>query len=208
MGLIGFKELLERFTRLEDRQQKLEERFAKLEERVIKLEERFAKLEERFAQLEERFMKLEERQQRLESRMADVLTELRELRRVVVVVAHRFGVISEAGFREAMKYVVQEVFGVAEVKQWIYKDDEGVVYGYPAVIEVDVIVRDKEHILIEVKSRVSRGEVAELYKIGKLYERVCGIKPKLAIVGGLIDPSAYEAAVKLGIEIKPAIKEY
>ncbi len=82
MGLLGFKEVLERFSRLEERQQKLEEhfahlekefvrleeRFAKLEERQQKLEERQQKLEERFVQLEERFTKLEERQQRLEER--------------------------------------------------------------------------------------------------------------------------------------------
>ncbi len=80
MGLLGFRELLERFTKLEERQQKLEERqqrleerFARLEERqqkleegLSKLEERQQRLEERFAQLEERFAKLEERQQRLE----------------------------------------------------------------------------------------------------------------------------------------------
>ncbi len=91
MGLLGMRELLERFTRIEERQQrleerfaqleerfagleekqqKLEERFAKLEERQQRLEERFAELEERFARLEERFAKLEERQQELEGRLA------------------------------------------------------------------------------------------------------------------------------------------
>ncbi len=40
MGLLGFKELLERFTRLEERLQKLKERQQRLEERFAKLEER------------------------------------------------------------------------------------------------------------------------------------------------------------------------
>ena len=38
MGLLGFKEILDRITKLEERQQKLEERFTKLEERVGGLE--------------------------------------------------------------------------------------------------------------------------------------------------------------------------
>jgi len=38
MGLLEFKELLDRFTRLEERQQKLEERFVRIEERQQRLE--------------------------------------------------------------------------------------------------------------------------------------------------------------------------
>ena len=193
MGFLGFKELLERFAKLEERQQKLEERFAQLEERFAKLEERQQKLEERQQALEERFVRVEE--------------EIRDLRRVLSVIAHRFDVLSEAGFREAMKYVVEEVLGTAKIEQWIYRDNEGFVYGYPSVVEVDIVVRDREHVLVEVKSRVSKGNVAELYRIMKLYEKVKGVKPKAVIIGGFIDPEAYEAAAKLNVEIKLVIKE-
>ena len=214
MGLLGFREILDRITRLEERQQKLEERFAELEARFVKLEERFAQLEERMVRLEERFAKLEDRYQRLEERVARleermlrVEEELRDLRRVVTAIAHRFGVISEKAFREAMKYVVEDVLGVAKVERWVYRDEEGFVYGYPSVVEVDVVVRDREHILVEVKSRVSRGDVAELYRKGLLYEKVRGVRPKLMIIGGFVDPSAYEASAKLGVEIRPIVEE-
>jgi len=228
MGLLGFKELLERFARLEERQQRLEERFVKLEERqqlleerLQRLEERFVKLEERqqkleerqqrleerFMKLEERFMRLEERQQKLEEIIAGVLSELRDLRRIVIAISHRFGVLSERAFYEGMRHVVQEILGVAKVEKWVHRDDEGYVYGYPSIVEMDIVIKDKIHILVEVKSRVSRSDVSELYKIGKLYEKVKGIKPRLLIIGGFIDHEAYEAAAKLGIEIKPIIKE-
>ncbi|MCD6084426.1 MAG: DUF3782 domain-containing protein [Desulfurococcales archaeon] len=210
MGLLGFKELLERFAkleerqvRLEERQQKLEERQQALEERFAQLEERFAKLEERFAQLEERFAKLEERVSKLEERFIRVEEELRDLRRIVMAVSHRFGILSEEAFREGMKYVVEEVFGVARVERWVHKDNEGYVYGYPSIVEVDVIIKDREHILIEVKSRVSKSDVAELFRIGKLYERIEGVTPKLVIIGGFIDRGAREAAKALGVDIRP-----
>ena len=178
MGLLGFKELLERFARLEERQQRLEERLARLEERQ---------------------QRLEERQQRLEEEMI-------ETRRVLMVIAHRFGVISEAGLREALKYVVQDILGVATVERKVIRDDEGIVYGHPAIVEVDVVVKDKEHILVEIKSRVSRGDVAELYRIGKVYEKLYTVKPRLMIIGGFIDVEARESASRLNIEIKPATK--
>jgi len=191
MGLLGFKEILDRITELAKGQQRLEER-------QQRLEERFAKLEERQQRLEERFVKLEERQQRLEE-------EMKETRRVLMTIAHRFGILTEEAFRQGMRFVVEDVLKVAKVERWVYRDEKGVVYGYPSIIEVDVAIKDKEHILVEVKSRVSKSDVAELYKIGKLYEEVEGVKPRLVIVGGFIDTDTNYLARKLGVEIIPVI---
>ncbi len=215
MGLLGYTEVLNRITRLEERFTELGERVTKLEERVVKLEERFAELEERFIKLEERFAKLEERMIKLEERVTrieEVLVEhskrIEDLSRTVIVIAHRFGILTEEGLREAMRYVIQEVLGVAKVEKWVYRDSEGFVYGYPSIIEVDLVLRDKEHILIEVKSRVDRGDVYELYRIGKLYEKTVGIRPRLLVIGGFIEPRAYEIATTLGVEIRPILREY
>lgn len=214
MGRLGFTELLERFARLEERQAALEERQAALEERQQRLEEHFARLEEKFARLEERqqrleehFARLEERQQRLEERVARVEEELRENRRVLTVISHRFGILTEVGFREAMKYVVEEVLGAAKVEKWSYRDEEGFVYGAASDVEVDLVVRDKAHILMEVKSRVSAGDVSELYRIGELYRRVTGVKPRLLILGGFIDFKARGVAERLGVEVRPISRD-
>jgi len=198
MGLLGFKEILDRITRLEERQQRLEERQQRLEERFAELERHFARLEERQQKLEERFAKLEERVARLE-------VALENLNRTVAVIAHRFGILSESGLREAMKHVVEDFLGVAKVERLIVRDDEGVVYGHPAEVEVDVVIKDDSHMLIEIKSRVSRSDVLEIYRIGILYEKKYGIKPKLLIIGGFVDPNAWETASRLKVEIKPAI---
>jgi hypothetical protein len=56
--------------------------------------------------------------------------ELREGRRLMAVIAHRFRTISEEALRSSLKYVIEEVFGVAKVERWTYRDEEGVVYGY------------------------------------------------------------------------------
>ncbi len=149
----------------------------------------FSELLDRFSRIEERFVELEE--------------ELREARRVMINVANRFGVLSEESFRQAMKYVVGEKLGVAKVERWVYRDKEGIVYECPSIVEVNVVIRNGEHVLVEVKSCVSKADVAELHRIGGLYERVEGIKPKLVIVGGLIDSDAQSIAEDLGVEIIP-----
>ncbi|MCS7385770.1 MAG: DUF3782 domain-containing protein [archaeon GB-1867-005] len=77
---------------------------------------------------------LEKRQLRLEERFARVEEEFREDGRLILVVAHRFGVITEEALREAMKYVVEEILGVAKVERWAYRDEDGFVYGYPLMV--------------------------------------------------------------------------
>ena len=92
-----------------------------------------------------------------------------------------------------MRYVVEEVLGASRVQRWIHHDAEGLVYGYPATVEVNLVVRGGEHILVEVKSRASRGDVAELYRKGLLYEKVARVRPRLVLVAGSVDPEVYEA---------------
>jgi hypothetical protein len=48
--------------------------------------------------------------------------------------------------------------------------ERGFVYGHPSTVDVDVLVRDEEYVIVEVKSRVSKGDVAEISRIGSLYE--------------------------------------
>ncbi|MEB2837141.1 MAG: DUF3782 domain-containing protein [Desulfurococcales archaeon] len=155
-----------------------------------------------YREILDRITRLEERQQRLEERMARLEEEMRETRRVLAAIAHRFGVISEEGLREALKYVVQEVLGAGTVERRVLRDDEGIVYGHPSVVEVDVVVRDREHVLVEVKSRVSRADVAEAHRIAVLYERLTGVKPRVLVIGGFVDPQALELAPRLGVEVR------
>ena len=133
MGLLGFQELLERFSRLEERQQRLEERFASIEERQLrleeefrKLEERFArieerqqKLEERFAQLEERFARIEERQQELEKRFAQLEERYQRLEERVAKLEERFAQLEErfAKLEERFAQLEEEFKKLAERQQ-------------------------------------------------------------------------------------------
>ncbi len=92
------------------------------------------------------------------------------------------------------------------MERWVYRDKEGFVYGFPAVVEVDVLIHDGEHVLLEVKSRVSVADVAKLYKARLLDEKIGGRRPRLVIVGGVVvDAERY--ASRLGVEIIRVVGE-
>ena len=128
------------------------------------------------------------------------------LHRITMTVAHRFGVMSESAFREAMKGIISEIFG-GDAYRWSVYDSEGFVYGRPAQVEVDIVIRDGKHILVEVKSRAQRSDVLELARIAVLYEKKEGVRPEKAIVAGFVDPDARELAKDLSVRVYTYIEE-
>ena len=62
------------------------------------------------------------------------------------------------------------------------------------------MIRDGEHILVEIKSHVRKSDVGVLLRKGELYKKVRGITPKLVFVSPYIDEDARSDAEMLGIE--------
>jgi len=120
----------------------------------------------------------------------------------ITALGYRYGIYTEDVFRDAIKYLIEDLLKAYEVRRWTYYDNEGVVFGYPSVIDVDVLIRDNEHILIEYKASIDRGDIAELAREGILYERVNKVKPKLLIVGPVVRKRALELAKALNIEVR------
>jgi len=175
-GLVGFKEVLER---LEEHDRKFDEILGRLEEHDRKFDEILGRLEEHDRRFEE------------QTRMLDLK---------IGALGSRWGIFSEQAFREGMKSIVEQYFG-GEVERWITDDEEGIVFGHPSKVEVDLIVKDGEHILIEIKSSIHKSDVTELLREGILYEKVKGVKPKLAIISPFVEPDAKKEAEFHGIPV-------
>ncbi|MCC6056739.1 MAG: DUF3782 domain-containing protein [Desulfurococcaceae archaeon] len=166
-------------------------RFEAIESEIKRLWEAVEKLREDFNKLREDFNKLYE----------SVMKRMDSFERRLMALGTRWGIESEGAFRNAMRGVVEELLGVAKVEKWRCYDERGEVLGYPSWIEVDVTIKDQIHVLLEVKSSASGAEVSKLWRIGKLYERVVGVRPRLVLVTPFIDESGLEAAEKLGVEV-------
>ncbi|MEM3512147.1 MAG: DUF3782 domain-containing protein, partial [Candidatus Jordarchaeales archaeon] len=119
---------------------------------------------------------------------------------LISVLGGRWGIRAEAAFRNAMMELVEEAKG-AEVTRLKLFDDRGVVYGEPSEVEVDLLIKDNVHMLIEIKSRVRKSDVAEILRVGSLYEEKRGVKPRLILVAPTIDNNAYELAARQNIKV-------
>ncbi len=150
--------------------------------------------------LEEVLKRLDRHEAQLVKLREDMNRGFELLRRHIDALGARWGLLAEESFREAMAGVVERYFG-GRVRRWAHYDEEGFVFGFPSVVEVDVVISDEEHILVEIKSSVSRADVFELWRVGQLYERVRGVRPRLAIVSPFVREEAKKLAKELGIDV-------
>jgi len=129
--------------------------------------------------------------------------EVVKMGRTLSAVGARWGYLAEEAFRQGLEAIVAEQLGL-KVEKWRWWDEEGFVFGRPDWIEVDIAIHDEKHILVQIASSATRGEIAAFYRIGQLYERLKGVKPHLLFVAVFLDERAKELAQKLGVEVRTA----
>jgi len=206
------RNLQEQVRDLQKQVRNLQEQVRDLQEQVRDLQKQVRSLQEQVAENTRAIRSLQEQVRSLQEQVAfhaEVLERhgdrIEDLARTIQALGARWGLLAEDAFREGMRGVVEGYFG-GRVERWICHDEEGVVFGRPAVIEVDVVLRDREHILVEVKSSISRADVYQLWRTAKLYERKVGTKPKLVIISPFISDRAREDAKKLNIRVYTTTK--
>jgi hypothetical protein len=113
----------------------------------------------------------------------------------------RWGLQTEQSFRNALKGILEDSFGV-EVINVTEFDDAGEVFGRPDQVELDVIIQDGTLILCEIKSSISKSDMYIFERKVRFYEKRHDRKADRALViSPMVDRRAQEVAQKLGIEV-------
>ncbi|PNJ98987.1 hypothetical protein CEP14_02520, partial [Cylindrospermopsis raciborskii C04] len=113
----------------------------------------------------------------------------------------RWGLCSESSFRNGLKAILEESFGV-EVLNIVEYDDQGIVFGRPDQVELDLIIRNGELIICEIKSSVSKADLYTFYRKVDFYQQQHQRQAtRKIVISPMVHPSANSIASKLGIEI-------
>jgi len=172
-----------------------DQQIAKLREDMLK---GFERHDREIAALREEQKKIWEEIARLRE---DMVKGFERLDRRISALGARWGVESEEAFREGLRGILEKELGF-RVEKWEIHDDKGVVFGYPSIVEVDVVVADGKVILIEISSHVRASDVYAFKRKAELYKEKTGREPdRLIMVTPYADEKAFEAAVRLGVEI-------
>ncbi len=206
-GLLGLEEILRRIDVNTQAIKELQREVAEHSKAIRDLQQQTRSLQEQVKSLQEQVKLMQEELAKHSRVLMEHSKALRELTSAIQSIGLRYGIFTEEAFRESIKYLVEDLLKSYEVKKWRWFDQEGIVYGYPSIVEVDVFIKGQEHILVKFDEYVDKSDVAELLLIGKLYEKVIGVKPKLLLVAGAIRRRAKEFADEVGIEIRGHVLE-
>ncbi len=217
-GLIGYEELLEgqreiraEIKKLWEGQEKLWEGQERLWEEVKSLREGQEKLWEKYDQLARGQEKLWEGQEKLWEEVKSLREgqerlweEVKGIKTTLGAIGARWGIMSESAFRRTLRGLLERELK-AKVEKWTYRDDEGYVFGYPAVVDIDIVIKDGRVVVLEVTSHARASDVAALKRKAELYEKIAGRKvDEVVISSPFIDDSAREAAERLGVRVYSA----
>jgi hypothetical protein len=111
----------------------------------------------------------------------------------------RWGIRSEQSFRNALKGILEETTRY-KVLNVIEEDTDGVIFGWPAQVELDIVLKNGNLFIVEIKSSVSAGDVATFVKKAQFYEQRHNSKADaLVIISPMIDEKAAKFIAERGI---------
>ncbi|MFP4031258.1 MAG: PD-(D/E)XK nuclease family protein [Desulfococcaceae bacterium] len=191
----------ENVRKWEEESRRWKEQNRKWEEQNKKWEEQNRKWEEQNRKWEEQNKKWEANQAVINEMLADIRALSRKHDSAIGALGARWGLRTEVSFREALAGILGDSFGV-EVRNETFRDEEGMVFGRPDQVELDVIVRNGLLILCEIKSSMSKSDMVIFEKKARFYEKLHGRKAdRLIVISPMVDERAQRVAIELGVEV-------
>ncbi|MCS7248342.1 MAG: DUF3782 domain-containing protein [Anaerolineales bacterium] len=171
------------------------------EESERKWEENQRKWEENQRKWEESQLRWQENQRLIWELLERIDRVDRRIDRTIGALGARWGVSTEASFRNALRAILEESFGVKV--EWVeYRDESGEVFGRPDQVELDVIIRNGQVLVCEIKSAASRSEIYTFERKVRSYEKRTGRKvDRMLLISPMILEKDKELARELGIEV-------
>jgi hypothetical protein len=180
-------------------QQLREEQNRKWDENQKKLLELERKSDERW---EEGQRKWEANQQVINEMLESIRHLNKKYDQTIGALGTRWGLHSEETFRNAIGGILQEFPSGVEVIHVNEFDDSGEVFGRPDQVELDLIIRNGQLLIAEIKSSMSRGDMYLFERKARFYEkRHQRTAQRLIVISPMVEEKARTIATKLGITI-------
>jgi hypothetical protein len=165
-------------------------------------EDRFDRvMEELRRDREEQNKKWEANQQVINEMLVDNRKLSQKHDSTIGALGSRWGLRTEQVFHNELKGILEK-FAKVEVLSITVYDDEGVVFGSPDQIELDIIIKNGLLIIVEIKSLMSKPDMYIFERKARFYEKHLNRKAsEMIVISPIVAPNAIKVAEKLGIRI-------
>ena len=185
----------------EEQNRKWEEQNRKWEEQNYKWEEQNRKWDEATKRFDKMQEQIDRHSQQIDQSLAEIQKLYKQYDSAIGALGSRWGLYSEASFRNALKGILEESFGVQVLNINDY-DDGGEVFGRPDQVELDVIIKNGLLIICEIKSSMSKADIYIFDRKATFYEKRHQRKAnRKMIISPMVDERAKPVAKVLGIEV-------
>jgi hypothetical protein len=168
--------------------------FNELKTIVKELAEASKASEHRLTRVEKAIEQSEHRLTRVEKAIEELTLTQKEgfkaLRDQIAALGSRWGIYSEVTFRSTIRRILSAQKGV-EVKS-----------GYYGGREVDLIISNGEHIILEITSRMKSSDIKRITLSGDDYKKTHNIEPVLMVATSYISPNLMQKIVNLPQKIE------
>ena len=164
-------------------------------------EEQARKWDENNRKWDENNKRLDKMQEQTDQTLTEIKKANRKYDSTIGALGSRWGLYSEASFRNGLKGILETSFGV-QVLNLNDFDHDGEVFGRPDQVEIDVIIKNGSVILCEIKSSMSKADMYIFDRKVAYYEKhhQRTVDRKL-VMSPMVDQRAIPVAENLGIEI-------
>ncbi len=157
--------------------------------------------EEQSRKWDEQNRKWDEQNRKWNENLAEIRRLDKRFDSTIGALGSRWGLSSEASFRNALAGILGDSFGVEVVNLTLY-DHGGEVFGRPDQVELDLIIKNGLTIACEIKSSIDK---AGMYSFGRkvdFYAKHEGREvSRRIVISPMVDSRALPVAEALGIEI-------
>jgi hypothetical protein len=164
--------------------------FDQVHQKFDQVHEEFGRVNKEFDRIHEEFGRVHE----------EIMALAKKYDRGIGALGARWGLQSEAAFRNALAGILEESFKVQVLHINEY-DDQGIVFGQSDQVELDIIIQNGVLILCEIKSSIDKAGMYTFERKVRFYEQKHGRKAtRRLVISPMIDAKAQKVAEKLGIE--------
>jgi len=150
---------------------------------------------------EEQARKWDEQHQQNMAAFDELKRHDRRYESTIGALGSRWGLYSEASFRNALKGILEDSFGVQVLNVTDF-DETGEVFGRPDQVELDIIIKNGEVIVCEIKSSMSKTDMYGFDRKVTFYQKHHDrpVSRKL-VISPMVDDRALPVAQSLDIEV-------
>ncbi|MEB3275028.1 MAG: PD-(D/E)XK nuclease family protein [Prochlorothrix sp.] len=184
-----------------EQSRKWDEQDRRWEEQAQQWKEQVRKWDEQDRRWEEQAQQRREQDRKWHEQLAEIRRLDKRFDSTIGALGSRWGLYSEASFRNALAGILTESFGVDVLNLTLY-DWEGDVFGRPDQVELDIIIKNGVTIACEIKSSIDK---AGMYSFGRKVDFYIKHErrevSRRIVISPMVDPRAVPVAEQLGIEL-------